>query len=189
MAHGHRAAVRARRPGARRNVRMDTASHMRRTRTSVLHHFIITCIIHMHSFWPIYTSCRSRFVLTCLVLWCMLVIFTAKSSYAVESSQDQIMNELMTNGPIEAAFTVYADFLSYKSGLYFMLLRIEYCNCICCVRGVVQRWTVCGCRCLPPRVWRRPGRPCREAVGLGQGGWHALLAAGQLLEHRLGRWR
>lgn len=42
----------------------------------------------------------------------------AKSSYAVESSQDQIMNELMTNGPVEAAFTVYADFVSYKSGVY-----------------------------------------------------------------------
>jgi len=24
----------------------------------------------------------------------------------------------MTNGPVEAAFTVYADFLSYKSGVY-----------------------------------------------------------------------
>lgn len=24
----------------------------------------------------------------------------------------------MTNGPVEAAFTVYSDFLSYKSGVY-----------------------------------------------------------------------
>lgn len=24
----------------------------------------------------------------------------------------------MTNGPVEAAFTVYADFMSYKSGVY-----------------------------------------------------------------------
>jgi len=24
----------------------------------------------------------------------------------------------MTNGPVEAAFTVYADFLTYKSGVY-----------------------------------------------------------------------
>jgi cathepsin B len=24
----------------------------------------------------------------------------------------------MTNGPVEAAFTVYADFLTYKTGVY-----------------------------------------------------------------------
>ena len=28
------------------------------------------------------------------------------------------MNEIMTNGPIEAAFTVYQDFMNYKSGVY-----------------------------------------------------------------------
>jgi cathepsin B len=28
------------------------------------------------------------------------------------------MIELMTNGPVEAAFTVYADFVNYKSGVY-----------------------------------------------------------------------
>jgi len=26
------------------------------------------------------------------------------------------MTEIMTNGPVEGAFTVYADFLMYKSG-------------------------------------------------------------------------
>jgi len=30
----------------------------------------------------------------------------------------QIQTEIMTNGPVEAAFTVYADFPSYKSGVY-----------------------------------------------------------------------
>ena len=29
-----------------------------------------------------------------------------------------IMVELMTNGPVEAAFTVFADFPNYKSGVY-----------------------------------------------------------------------
>lgn len=28
------------------------------------------------------------------------------------------MHEIMTNGPVEAAFDVYADFVSYKSGVY-----------------------------------------------------------------------
>jgi cathepsin B len=29
-----------------------------------------------------------------------------------------MMNEIYQNGPIEAAFTVYEDFLAYKSGVY-----------------------------------------------------------------------
>jgi len=41
-----------------------------------------------------------------------------KTSYAVNADPMQIMTEIMTNGPVEAAFTVYADFLSYKSGVY-----------------------------------------------------------------------
>ncbi|EGD73478.1 cathepsin B [Salpingoeca rosetta] len=39
------------------------------------------------------------------------------SSYGVRGV-DQIATEIMTNGPVEAAFTVYSDFLSYKSGVY-----------------------------------------------------------------------
>jgi cathepsin B len=38
--------------------------------------------------------------------------------YSVRSSEKQIETEIMTNGPVEAAFTVYADFLPYKSGVY-----------------------------------------------------------------------
>lgn len=37
-------------------------------------------------------------------------------SYNVPSDQQQIMTELFTNGPVEAAFTVYEDFLLYKTG-------------------------------------------------------------------------
>jgi cathepsin B len=29
-----------------------------------------------------------------------------------------IQNEIMNHGPVEADFTVYQDFLSYKSGVY-----------------------------------------------------------------------
>jgi cathepsin B len=41
-----------------------------------------------------------------------------KSAYAVDSDVKQIQTEIMTNGPVEAAFSVYADFLPYKSGVY-----------------------------------------------------------------------
>jgi cathepsin B len=40
------------------------------------------------------------------------------TSYKVGKSEKEIMHELMTNGPAEAAFTVYEDFVNYKSGVY-----------------------------------------------------------------------
>jgi len=41
-----------------------------------------------------------------------------QKAYSIESDEDSIRKELMTNGPVEAAFTVYEDFLQYKSGVY-----------------------------------------------------------------------
>ncbi|CAG5118287.1 unnamed protein product [Candidula unifasciata] len=41
----------------------------------------------------------------------------AKSSYSIQS-EEQIMQDLVDNGPVTAAFLVYEDFLSYKSGVY-----------------------------------------------------------------------
>ncbi|XP_059468503.1 cathepsin B [Neocloeon triangulifer] len=41
-----------------------------------------------------------------------------KTSYSIENNIEQIQREIMTNGPVEGAFTVYHDFLSYKSGVY-----------------------------------------------------------------------
>ena len=38
------------------------------------------------------------------------------STYHVQESVSQIQQEIMTNGPVEGAFTVYADFPTYKSG-------------------------------------------------------------------------
>jgi cathepsin B len=40
------------------------------------------------------------------------------SAYAVPSNVEKIQTEIMTNGPVEAAFSVYEDFLAYKSGVY-----------------------------------------------------------------------
>lgn len=41
-----------------------------------------------------------------------------KSAYNVRSDVAQIQTEIMTNGPVEAAYDVYEDFLAYKSGVY-----------------------------------------------------------------------
>jgi cathepsin B len=41
----------------------------------------------------------------------------AKTSYSV-SGVSQIQTEIMTNGPVTGAFTVYADFPTYRSGVY-----------------------------------------------------------------------
>lgn len=41
-----------------------------------------------------------------------------KSAYSISSDVAQIQKEIMTNGPVEGAFVVFADLLSYKSGVY-----------------------------------------------------------------------
>jgi len=42
-----------------------------------------------------------------------------KSWYGVNADVSAIQTEIMTNGPVEGSFTVYADFLNYKSGVYY----------------------------------------------------------------------
>jgi cathepsin B len=44
--------------------------------------------------------------------------WVADSVYSVPSQVAKIQTEIMTHGPVEAAFTVYNDFLTYKSGVY-----------------------------------------------------------------------
>ena len=39
------------------------------------------------------------------------------SAYSVSASVAAIQTEIMTNGPVEGAFDVYSDFLTYKSGM------------------------------------------------------------------------
>ncbi|CAG9761295.1 unnamed protein product [Ceutorhynchus assimilis] len=39
-------------------------------------------------------------------------------AYSVASRVEQIQMEISTNGPVEGAFSVYADLLNYKSGVY-----------------------------------------------------------------------
>jgi len=45
-------------------------------------------------------------------------IHRASSVYSVPNNVAKIQTEIQTNGPVEAAFTVYSDFLTYKSGVY-----------------------------------------------------------------------
>jgi len=40
------------------------------------------------------------------------------TAYSVSSKETGIEKEIMTNGPVEACFDVYEDFLAYKSGVY-----------------------------------------------------------------------
>ncbi|KAG5888673.1 hypothetical protein JTB14_022257 [Gonioctena quinquepunctata] len=42
----------------------------------------------------------------------------AESVYFVYANEKSIQLELLKNGPVEAGFTVYSDFVSYKSGVY-----------------------------------------------------------------------
>lgn len=42
----------------------------------------------------------------------------AANFYSIARNVSQIATEIMTNGPVEAAFTVYTDFNTYKSGVY-----------------------------------------------------------------------
>jgi len=41
-----------------------------------------------------------------------------QTAYGINSDVQQIQTEIFKNGPVEADFTVYSDFLSYKSGVY-----------------------------------------------------------------------
>jgi len=41
-----------------------------------------------------------------------------KEVFNVKGGEEAIQKEIMTNGPVEAAFMVYEDFLAYKSGIY-----------------------------------------------------------------------
>uniref|UniRef100_UPI00358F1BEA cathepsin B isoform X1 n=1 Tax=Myxine glutinosa TaxID=7769 RepID=UPI00358F1BEA len=44
--------------------------------------------------------------------------YFGERSYSVGSNEEQIRTEIYLNGPVEADFSVYGDFLHYKSGVY-----------------------------------------------------------------------
>lgn len=83
---------------------MDTHYHMRRTNTLVQR-------IKINS-----TPSRHWFTLLLQSLKFPVCPSSGRRTYGVPSDPDQIMTELYKNGPVEASFTVYEDFLLYKSG-------------------------------------------------------------------------
>jgi len=50
-------------------------------------------------------------------------VFT--TAYSVPADPVQIQQEIMTNGPVEVAFTVYADFETYTGGIYHHVTGAE----------------------------------------------------------------
>lgn len=59
---------------------------------------------------------KSRFTFLSLSLTFPESFSSGRRTYNVPPEPEQIMTELYKNGPVEAAFTVYEDFLLYKSG-------------------------------------------------------------------------
>lgn len=69
-------------------------------------------------------------------------LVSVKKAYSIKKSVTSIQEEIMTNGPVQAAFSVYSDFLSYSSGtlvrivkpelsrLFFVVLRPSFANSI-----------------------------------------------------------
>ena len=56
------------------------------------------------------------------------------SSYSVPDDVAKIQTEIMTNGPVEAAFDVYDDFLNYKEGELETTHTSSFSYCLCTVR-------------------------------------------------------
>jgi hypothetical protein len=53
-------------------------------------------------------------------------------AYSIEGDVEKIKQEIMTNGPVEGAFTVYQDFLQYKSGtVIYIIIWLHICMYSC----------------------------------------------------------
>lgn len=52
-------------------------------------------------------------------------LVSVKKAYSIKKSVTSIQEEIMTNGPVQAAFSVYADFLSYSSGKLVRIVKHE----------------------------------------------------------------
>lgn len=52
-------------------------------------------------------------------------LVSVKKAYSIKKSVTSIQEEIMTNGPVQAAFSVYSDFLSYSSGTVVCIVKHE----------------------------------------------------------------
>lgn len=67
-------------------------------------------------------------------------LHTFKSAYSVPSSVEKIQTEIMTNGPVGIAISVYSDFPTYTSGVYSMTPGSQYLG-MCDVIAFVHPYT------------------------------------------------
>ena len=81
-----------------------------------------------------------------------------QKSYSIKRDVNQIQMELITNGPVEAAFTVFEDFPNYKSGVYQVRLKI----CLLDVLGIIDSVAACH--------WQAPWWSRHQDLGLGSRG-------------------
>jgi len=51
-----------------------------------------------------------------LLILARFIQYVGISAYKIDDEPDQLRYEILKNGPVEAEFIVYEDFLSYKSG-------------------------------------------------------------------------
>lgn len=75
--------------------------------------FLITHIINFYmQYFIIFFMLVNKAVCTHILTLCV----AGKTSYSVPSDEQQIQYEIYKNGPVEGAFTVYDDFVLYKTG-------------------------------------------------------------------------
>jgi hypothetical protein len=83
-------------------------------------------------------------------------------AYSIGNDVDKIKDEIMTNGPVEGAFTVFEDFLQYKSGtVIYIMICSHICNVVCfhvpfshIFSEPTLSTSVCSCISVKPkRLW------------------------------------
>ena len=72
-------------------------------------------------------------MLTLIEIFFSLFLKPGSSSYSVKKHMKDIQLEIMNNGPVEGALTVYEDFPTYKSGkwhcfIFYELKKKEFVN-------------------------------------------------------------
>jgi len=80
----------------------------------------------------------NRFFIFIILFFCgcfssaSVLKISGSHAYSIESDVEKIKHEIMTNGPVEGAFSVYEDFLQYKSGtVIYIMICSHICNVVC----------------------------------------------------------
>jgi hypothetical protein len=59
-------------------------------------------------------------------------------AYSIENDVEKIKHEIMTNGPVEGAFTVFEDFLQYKSGTLIYMMIWSHVYTVVCLHTLIS---------------------------------------------------